>query len=246
MKQNFTIIELLIVVSIIAIIASLLLPALNAARAKAQTISCSGNMKQIGTILMQYSMENNDRQIPVAMKTESETIWNFPGKYLYETIKVSYKVLFCPAMNEREAEFTTEEKIRNAITFKMEYGYNEMINVDVADTAVITEASYYSPKSGRIKSPTLRVQYIDTYYNDSASSFKKTSGCYRINPNIYTGKDYGRPASRHSERANILFLDGHVGQTPNFLSETFQTHYYFRITWTNAEADIRWFGYRPK
>ena len=67
-KAAFTLIELLVVIAIIAILAAMLLPALAAAKRKAQQINCVNNLKQVGLAFRVWEGDNGD-QYPMAVGT---------------------------------------------------------------------------------------------------------------------------------------------------------------------------------
>lgn len=58
-KEAFTLVELLVVIGIIALLISILLPALNKAREEANLVACGANLKQIGNLIQIYASENN-------------------------------------------------------------------------------------------------------------------------------------------------------------------------------------------
>ena len=83
-KRQFTLIELLVVIAIIAILAAILLPALQSARERAQGTKCINNLKQMGIVATTYL--NDHRSFwPAANTTDKENCWQgqlIKGKYL--------------------------------------------------------------------------------------------------------------------------------------------------------------------
>ena len=58
-RRRFTLVELLVVIAVIAILASLLLPALRTAQEQGKRISCAGKLKSVGLAMNMYLADNN-------------------------------------------------------------------------------------------------------------------------------------------------------------------------------------------
>ena len=214
LRFAFTIIELLLVIAIIAILASLLLPALQGGKTSAQRIKCVSNLHQFAIATHLYWDDNsgncfryggwptNSGQLYwfgwIGVGAEGDRPFDPSQGFLFPYLR-GRGLDMCPSFNYALAQYKLK-----ATGATYGYGYNRFL---------------FSPEKGPpLNIASLRSPASIALYADAAQVNTFQAPASPDNPMIeewyYVDDSTNQPNGhfRHSQRANVSFCDGHVAQ----------------------------------
>lgn len=211
---SFTLTELVVVLGLLAVLSALVLPVYSSTSAKAQGVSCAGNLKAIGMALSVYSDDNDDQLLAAFRLYEQDPMQNWLY-YLKQACGVPSENLLCP----QESESYLLDSVPGDARYHMVFSYG-MHYEAVFDNYNGTHPRFtrrQQREHGQV--PSDHIWVGDSAPNPygknegiavGSSALLSSHGGYWENGAVHEGNGWYPTSVRHEGKANLLMFDGHV------------------------------------
>ena len=230
MKMKFTLLELLVVISIVSILLSLTLPAVSKARSKIHAAVCSGNLKSIGQGALIYSNDFDDYSMPASFGNTSDGAYNHFINYMIACDGYTIEAFQCPSMDEEEMfDPAGHDPVTGNIYTNASYIMNIIKPGNWGGSGLTGTDSLFgwgldstTPiKVGYVKEPSSKLHFMDVMGGIS-NSHSGVNNFQRSDHGVFADPPTGLKrwiGLQHGGQYNTVFGDGHAGKIGRSRSE---------------------------